>query len=189
MKVIVVQVDDLTYDRLNQLALARGISLSDHVRLQLGLEAVLKMTHDEMAKRVHDLTVSKLKKEAEGGRGTPYRYDLKVYKSVGKRTRIYWRTKPVTEYDAMMKGVPDKVGMWELVISKEVKGPPRGMPSEEYRGDGYYRVSEERKHYYKRRGLYKAINSLCRRYRQPLLYREGAKMVPSQNVAQGAPSP
>jgi len=175
-KVIAIQVDDLTYERLSQIALAKGVSLSEYARSKLDIEDVRKAPQDQMDEKVHNLTMQKLKKEAEDERGTQYHFDLKVHKTVGKRVRVYWRTKPLTDYDAIVKGAPDKVGMWELTLSRETTHPFPGAPSGTHRGGDYYMEKEERKYYYKRRGLYKAINSLCRHYGQPPLYREGAKV-------------
>jgi len=177
-------VDDKTYDRLNQIALAKGQSLSDMVRSKLSLETWMKMSTDEVEKQVHDIAMSRMKKEAEEERGKQYYFDLRVYKSVDKRIRLYWRSRPLTDYDAIQNGHPDKAGMWELVISKETKDATlhfTGRQTSNYRGGDWYMVQEERKYHYKRRGLFKAINSLCRHYGKPELYRMGAQTAPVQN--------
>jgi len=176
-------VDDKTYDRLNQIALANGQSLSDMVRAKLSLETWMKMSTDEVEKRVHEVAMTKMRKEAEEERGKQYYFDLRVYKSVDKRIRLYWRSRPLTDYDAIQNGHPDKAGMWELIISKETKDPDMmtvdpARRTSNYRGGEWYMVEEERKYHYKRRGLFKAINSLCRHYGQPELYRMGARAVP-----------
>lgn len=177
-------MDDKTYDRLNQIALAKGQSLSDLVRSKLDLETWMKMSSDEAEKQIHAVAMAKLKKEAEEERGKQYYMDLRVYKSIDKRIRLYWRSRPLTDYDAIQQGHPDKAGMWEIIISKETKHPdsividPTRKRSN-YRGGDWYMVQEEHKFHYKRRGLYKAINSLCRHYGQPEQYRVGARAVPA----------
>ena len=179
-KIIAIQVDDTTYDRLNQMALAKGVALSDYVR---SMQAVQKLQPEELDARLHTL-MEKLKKDAQTTRGSQYYYTLKEYKSVGKRIRVYWRTKPLTEYDALMKGAPDKVGMHELRIQKETTRPPGGgHPGAHVEGD-WYAEKEERKYYYKRRGLHRAINSLCRRYGQPEMYKEGPKQGPEPSTTE-----
>lgn len=173
MKLIAISLDDATYNRLEQLALAKGMTISDYARTRLDIEDVRKATNDDFDKRVHDATIAKMRKDAEGERGKRYAYTVKVYRTVGKRIRIYWRTRPLTQYDALMQGRPDKAGMWEFVIQKETTQPAhQSYPSDHVEGD-WYKEDEEHKYYYKRRGLHKAINTILRKYGQSEMYSEG----------------
>lgn len=180
MKLIAIQLDDATYTRLEQLALAKGMTISDYARSRLDIELLQKETNEEYERRVHDVTVNKMRKDAEKERGSLYRYDVKVYKSVGKRIRIYWRTRALTDYDAMMSGHPAEAGKWELKIQRETEHPRGGPdPRDHVEGD-WYKEGSESKFYWKRRGLYKAINSLLAHYGKPALYREGPHNQPDQ---------
>ena len=165
-------MDDTTYDRLNQLALAKGVALSDYVRQLLGIKSLEQMTSEQVDASLHSATMGRLKKEAEDPRGTRYNYDLKVYKSVDKRIRLYWWTKPVTDYDAIKDSVPEKAGKWVLTMTKETQHPPGGGHPKDYVGGDWYKEKEEKKYYHRRRGLYKAINAMCRRYGHGPLYKD-----------------
>jgi hypothetical protein len=188
-KVIAVQVDDMTYERLLQLALAKGVSLSDYVKERLGLEQLMKATHDEVEKRTHELRMSTLKRDAEEERGSRYSIVLKEYTSVDKRIVIYWRTRPLTEYDALTRGLPDKAGMWELKLQKESKDAPTVPHANSSAPFPWYVIDEESKFYYKRRGLYHAINTLCRKYGRGPAYHEKPKLVPRPMPPSGGTSP
>ncbi len=180
MKLITIQVDDPTYNRLAQVALAKGMTISDYARTRLDIEVVRKESNDEFEKRVHDETMRKMRADAESERGKRYSYCVKEYKTVGKRIMVYWRTRPLTQYDAMMSGHPDKADMWELVIQKETQHPRGGGDPRDYVGGDWYKESTESKFYWKRRGLYKAINSLLAHHGKPAIYREGPKNQPEQ---------
>ena len=184
-KLIAISLDDATYNRLEQVALAKGLSITEYARTQLGVETIQKETNDEYEKRVHDATVSKMKKDAEHERGRLFYYDVKVYKTTGRRIRVYWRTRPMTAYDAMMSGHPGEEGKWELRIQKEAENRSGNVNPRDYVGGDWYKESSESKFYWKRRGLHKAINSLLAHYGRPNLYNEGPKTGPEPDEPEG----
>jgi len=148
-----------------QLASAEGLTVTDYVKKRIALDEVQKKPVQDFNTWVQKKHMETLRRDAETGRGRRYASVLREYPTVGKRVRIVWWTRPLTEYDALQRKLPEQAGKWELRLQKETKHPDRVPPIDPRHVEGdWYMETQDTRFYRKRVQLYRAINSLCKKY-------------------------